>query len=290
MVTPFDQDLNVDLKAVERLVEHLIATGSTGIVVSGTTGESPTLDDSEKEILLKTVVKVANKRARIIMGAGTNDTRKSIKAAQQAEAAGADALLVVAPYYNKPNQDGLKAHFGSIAHSTALPIMLYNIPGRTGININPETVADLAGEHTNIVAIKDSTGNVEQTQELAGHVRSDFRIYSGDDNLTLPLLAVGACGIVSVASHLIGAEIAQMVDLFFAGKLDEARALHYQYLPLFKGLFIAPNPTCVKYALAKLGICRDELRLPLVPLVEAQKKVMDDLLKNIKPKTTSGRV
>lgn len=290
MVTPFDKDLNVDLKAVERLVEHLLSTGSSAIVVAGTTGEGPTLDDAERELLLKTVVKVVNKRVKVIMGAGTNDTRKSIKAVQQAESCGADALLVVAPYYNKPNQDGLRAHFGAIARSTALPIMLYNIPGRTGININSDTIVELAEEHQNIVAVKDSTGNVEQAQELAGHARNSFRVYSGDDNLALPLLSVGACGIVSVASHLVGDEIQRMIESFFAGKLDEARAIHYQYLPLFRGLFIAPNPTCVKYALAKLGICREDLRLPLVPLAEAQGKVMDELLKNIKPKTASGRV
>jgi 4-hydroxy-tetrahydrodipicolinate synthase len=290
MVTPFDQDLNVDMKAVERLVEHLIATGSSTIVVSGTTGESPTLDESEKEMLLKAVIKFVNKRVKVIMGTGSNDTRKTVKASQQAEAAGADALLIVAPYYNKPNQDGLKAHYGSVARATKLPIMLYNIPGRTGITVNPDTILTLAREYENIVALKDATGNVEQTQEIAGHAQPGFHIYSGDDNLTLPLLSVGGCGVVSVASHIIGNEIKTMIDHFFAGRLDEARALHYQYLPIFKGIFIAPNPTCIKYALSKLGLCRDDLRLPLVTLSDAQKKTMDDMLKDIKLKATSARV
>jgi 4-hydroxy-tetrahydrodipicolinate synthase len=284
MVTPFDQNLNLDLPAVERMVNHLISTGSSAIVVAGTTGESPTLDDAEKDVLLKAVVKTAAGRVKIIMGAGSNDTRKSIAASKKAEAAGADALLVVAPYYNKPNQDGLKAHFGAIASATPLPIMLYNIPGRTGININPETVLSLAGEYNNILALKDSTGNVEQTQEIAGHANAGFQIYSGDDNLTLPLLAVGASGVVSVASHLIGSEIKAMIESFFAGDLDKARSLHYKYLPLFKGLFLAPNPTCVKYALAKMGICREELRLPLVPLSATQRSVVDDLLVGVNPK------
>ena len=284
MVTPFDQNLNLDLPAVERLVNHLIGSGSSAIVVAGTTGESPTLDDAEKDLLLRAVVKAADKRVKIIMGAGTNDTRKSVAAGQRAEAAGADALLVVAPYYNKPNQEGLKAHFGAIASASTLPIMVYNIPGRTGININSETVLALASEFRNIVALKDSTGNVEQTQEIAGHADAGFHIYSGDDNLTLPLLAVGACGVVSVAGHLIGSEIKTMIELFFAGELDRARSLHYKYLPLFRGLFLAPNPTCVKYALAKMGICREELRLPLVPLSATQRIVIDDLLVGANPK------
>jgi 4-hydroxy-tetrahydrodipicolinate synthase len=285
MVTPFDRDLNVDMLAVERLVEHLIKTGTSTILVSGTTGESPTLEDSEKEVLLATVIKLVNKRVKVIMGTGTNDTRKTVKACQRAEEAGADGLLVVAPYYNKPSQEGLKAHFGAVARSTSLPVIIYNIPGRTGITVNPDTIVSLAAEYENIVALKDSTGNVEATQDIAGRARQNFHIYSGDDNLTLPLLSVGACGVVSVGSHIIGNEIKAIIDNFFAGKLDEARALHYKYLPIFKGLFIAPNPTCVKYALSKLGICREELRLPLVPLSEAQKKTMDELLKDIIAKT-----
>lgn len=282
MVTPFDDELNVDMKAVERLVEHLINNGSTAIVVAGTTGESPTLDEAEKLNLLKAVVKFANRRAKVIFGAGSNDTRKSIKASQEAEAAGADALLIVAPYYNKPNQDGLKAHFSSLARSTNLPIMIYNIPGRTGINVAPETIIALSNEHANIVALKDSTGNVDQAQEVARLAEAHFRVYSGDDNLTLPFLSVGACGVISVASHIIGLEIKSMIESFFAGKLDDARALHYLYLPIFKGLFIAPNPTCVKYALAKMGLCKENLRLPLVPLSDAQRKNIDELLKEIK--------
>ena len=174
MVTPFDQDLNVDMKAVERLVEHLINSGSSAIVVSGTTGESPTLEDSEKEMLLKAVLKFARGRVKVIMGTGSNDTRKTVKASQQAEAAGADGLLIVAPYYNKPNQDGLKAHFGSVAKATSLPIMLYNIPGRTGITVNPDTILALSNQYGNIVALKDATGNVEQTQEIAGQAHAGF--------------------------------------------------------------------------------------------------------------------
>ena len=282
MVTPFGDDLKIDFNATERLVDHLINTGTQTIVVSGTTGESPTLSDEEKSELLKVVVKHTNKRAKIIMGTGSNDTAKSIKASKEAEKLGADGLLLVAPYYNKPNQDGLKAHFSAIARETNCKIVLYNIPGRTGITINPETVLELASQHSNIVAVKDSTGNVELGQEIGRDAESSFRLYSGDDNLTLPFLSVGACGVVSVASHIVGKEIAEMLNAFFAGDNEKARKLHYRLLPLFKGLFIAPNPTCVKYALAKLGLCKEHLRLPLVPLSDAQRKIMDELIKDIR--------
>jgi len=278
MVTPFDKNLKIDYPAVEKLVEHLIKTGSTAIVVSGTTGESPTLEKDEKKELLKAVIDITKKRAKIIMGTGTNDTMKSIKTTQQAEELGADGALVVAPYYNKPSQAGLTAHFGEIAKSTKLPIIMYNIPGRTGITIGTETIVELSHKHKNIHAVKDSTGNVELAGDIAAQAREDFQVYSGDDYLTLPFLSVGACGVVSVASHFLGLDIAKMQDSFFAGKLDAARAGHYQSMPLFKGLFAAPNPTCVKYGLAKLGICGEHLRLPLVPLNDAQKKDMDALL------------
>lgn len=278
MVSPFDDDSNLDYQSLEKLVEHLIDNGTSAIVVAGTTGESPTLDDAEKTNLLKTVVKLAAGRVKVIMGAGSNDTRKTIKSCQEAQANGADGLLVVAPYYNKPNQDGLRAHFSAVARACPLPIMIYNIPGRTGININAETTLALDAEFENIVALKDSTGSVEQAQEVARQASAKFRIYSGDDNLTLPFLSIGACGVVSVASHLVGKEIKTMVDSFFAGKIDDARALHYLYLPLFKNLFIAPNPTCVKYALASLGLCKENLRLPLVPLNASQRAAVDEVI------------
>ncbi len=282
MVTPFDDNSELDFKAIERVAEHLLKTGTSAIVVAGTTGESPTLDDAEKKELLKAVVKVNAGKAKIIMGTGSNDTRKSIKASQEAEALGADALLIVAPYYNKPNQDGLKAHFSAIARSTKLPIVIYNIPGRTGINVSVETTLALAEEFPNIVALKDSTGSVEQAQDIARLAGQNFRIYSGDDNLTLPFLSVGACGVISVASHLVGNEIKQMIEFFHSGKTDEARAIHLKYLPLFKGLFLAPNPTCLKYAMSKLNLCKENLRLPLAPLAESQRKIVDDLIKEIK--------
>lgn len=279
MVTPFDDEMRLDLKAAERLTNHLLSSGTTCLVVAGTTGESPTLDDSEKAELLKLVVDRAKGKAKVIMGTGYNDTAKSIKASQEAERLGADGLLVVAPYYNKPSQSGILRHYAEIGKATSLPIVVYNIPARTGVNITPETMLQMIAETSNIHALKDSTGSVEQTAEIAGKAPATFKIYSGDDYLTLPFLSVGACGIVSVASHVVGKQISEMIDDFFAGRLDDARAKHYKYLPIFKGLFAAPNPTCVKYALSLLGICKEHLRLPLVPLDADQKAAIKQLMK-----------
>jgi 4-hydroxy-tetrahydrodipicolinate synthase len=279
MITPFDDQLKVDFKATEKLIKHLLSTGTTCLVVSGTTGENPTLEDSEKRDLLKAVIEYADGKVKVVMGTGYNATAKSIKASQEAESLGADGLLVVAPYYNKPSQAGMLAHFGEIAKSTSLPIIVYNIPGRTGVNITPDTMLQMIDSNHNLHALKDSTGSVEQSAEIAGKARDSFKIYSGDDYLTLPFLSIGAAGIVSVASHVIGQPIADMLDDFFAGRLDEARKKHYKYLPIFKGLFAAPNPTCVKYALSVLGICTENLRLPLIPLNSQEKQVINQLLK-----------
>lgn len=282
MMTPFDDELKIDVQAVDRLVEHLIATGTTSIVVSGTTGESPTLEDAEKSELLKRVIARANGKAKIIMGTGYNSTAKSMHASQEAESLGADGLLLVAPYYNKPSQGGLLRHFEEIANSTNLPVFIYNIPGRTGVNITAETTVQLANVAGNVHALKDATGSVEQAADIAGKVGESFRIYSGDDYLTLPFLSIGACGVVSVAGHLIGKQISSMMESFFEGKLDQARKLHYECLPLFKGLFAAPNPTCVKYASSVLGLCKAHLRLPLVPLDNQQKEAINKILNAMK--------
>jgi 4-hydroxy-tetrahydrodipicolinate synthase len=286
MVTPFNEELKIDFKSVEKVVEHLIATGTTTIVVAGTTGESPTLDEAEKKELLKAVLAQTKGRVKVVMGTGTNDTTKSIKFSREAESLGADGLLVVAPYYNKPAQDGLLAHFEAIMKATSLPVFMYNIPGRTGVNITPETTIELAKRCSNLYAVKDSTGSVEQAAEIAGRARDSLRIYSGDDYLTLPFLSVGAAGVVSVASHVIGKEINELIDAFLAGDHDRARKLHYDWLPLFKGLFTAPNPTCVKYALSQMGLCQPHLRLPLVSISGQPKETMDRLLKDLRTKAS----
>ena len=278
MITPFDDNLQLDLAAVDRVVDHLLSSGTTTIVVAGTTGESPTLEADEKKLLLTQVVKRANGRAKIIMGTGSNSTANSVKATAVAQELGADAVLVVAPYYNKPNQAGLIEHFSRIAESAQLPLMIYNIPSRTGINVEVDTLLTLSQKCQNISFLKDSTGTPDQSAEIAARARSDFRVYSGDDYLTLPFLSIGACGIVSVASHVIGKQIEEMINHFFAGRLDQARAMHYQLLPVFKGLFTAPNPVCVKYAMAGLKICKPVLRSPLVELSETQRKSLDAVL------------
>jgi 4-hydroxy-tetrahydrodipicolinate synthase len=257
----------------------LIAGATETIVVNGTTGESPTLETAEQTELLKLVKKEAKGRVKLVMGTGSNNTAKTAEATKQAEALGADGVLVVAPYYNKPSQTGMLRHFEEVSKATKLPIFVYNIPGRTGVNIASETMLEMSTRFANIHALKDSTGSMEQAAEIAGKARDDFRIYSGDDYLTVPFLSVGASGIVSVASHLCGKQIAKMMDLFFAGSLDEARKIHYDLLPLFKGLFVAPNPVCVKYALSKLGLCKEHLRLPLVPLETQQKAVLDGIMR-----------
>jgi 4-hydroxy-tetrahydrodipicolinate synthase len=282
MVTPFDDNLNLDMTAVDRLIDHLLATRTSAIVVAGTTGESPTLESDEKKLLLERVIKRVGGKAKVIMGTGSNSTAASVKATVQATEQGADGILLVAPYYNKPNQAGLVAHYSQVAQSTKLPVVIYNIPGRTGINIEPPTVLSLAEKFANIAALKDSTGSVEQSQEIASKAVDKFRIYSGDDYLTLPFLSIGACGIISVASHIVGEKINEMIEHFFAGRLDQARALHYQLLPIFKGLFTAPNPVCVKYALSKLNLCRPNLRAPLVELADDQRKTLDAVLTETK--------
>ncbi len=279
MVTPFDDELKLDHKAIVRVTEHLISIGTETLVVAGTTGESPTLDEAEKTELLRTVIKAASGKAKIIMGTGYNDTAKAAKASKHAEQEGADGILVVAPYYNKPSQQGMLRHFEAVAKATALPMFVYNIPGRTGVNVTAQTMLELTEKVASVHALKDSTGSVDQSAEIAGKAREDFRIYSGDDYLTLPFLSIGGSGIVSVASHFAGRRIQKMMDGFFSNDLDQARKIHYELLPLFKGLFAAPNPTCTKYGLSRLGICSEHLRLPLVPLESAQKAAMDAILK-----------
>lgn len=281
MVTPFDEKDKVDYQAVEKIAAHLIKTGTTTILVAGTTGESPTLSSDEKKELLKKVVGLARGKVKVLFGAGSNNTQSSVEAACAAADLGADGLLIVAPYYNKPSQAGILAHVQAISRATPLPLLIYNIPGRTGINIEPATMMAMIDQCPTVHAIKDSAGNVDQTAELARLTDGKFRIYSGDDYLILPMLSVGACGVVSVASHLIGSEIVEMIEAALDGRVDAARAAHYKYLPLFKGLFTSPNPTCLKYALSRLGLCAERLRLPLIPLEKEEKTRLDRCLDEV---------
>ncbi|MGE5507069.1 MAG: 4-hydroxy-tetrahydrodipicolinate synthase [Chitinophagales bacterium] len=263
MATPFGENGEVDYARAGWLAERLAETGSDGLVVCGTTGESPTLSKEEKLKLFQTVVERVGGRTTVIAGTGGNSTAESIALTQAAEKTGVDGILLVNPYYNKPSQEGLYRHFAAVAKSTSLPVMLYNIPGRTAVNCLPETVARLA-EIENIVAIKEASGDLAQIAEVRRRTPSDFAVYSGDDALTLPILAVGGVGVVSVASHVVGREIAEMIAHFRAGRVREATALHLRLLPLFKALFIAPNPVPLKAALALVGRAIGGVRLPLV--------------------------
>ncbi len=285
MVTPFKNDLSIDFEATEKLVNHLIKTGTDTICVAGTTGESPTLTHEEERELCKFVQKVSNKKVKIILGAGSNSTATAVESTKAAEKLGVDGVLSVVPYYNKPSQEGMLEHFGQIAKCTSLPIILYNIPGRTGINMEPKTVSELAKKHKNIVGYKDATGNLENTSQVVQLAPKDFLVYSGDDSLTLPMLSVGAIGVISVASHIVGSEIKDMINSFFAGKTDLAKEIHNKLFPLFKELFKAPNPTCIKAALEIRGLCKSNLRPPLVKL---NKKQLDEL-KEIMDTTCKGR-
>ncbi|MBT2655709.1 4-hydroxy-tetrahydrodipicolinate synthase [Bacillus sp. ISL-18] len=277
MVTPFDQNGDVDFNAARLLVNYLIENGTEGLVVSGTTGESPTLTLEEKVALFKLVVEEAAGRVPVIAGTGSNNTRASIQLTKLAAEAGVDGILLVVPYYNKPSQEGIYQHFKAIAESTVLPVMLYNIPGRCGVNMSVDTVVRLSMIH-NIVAVKEASGNLDAMADIISKTPDHFSLYSGDDGLTLPVLAIGGTGVVSVASHIIGNEMQDMVRKFKNGQLDEAAAAHRTLLPLMKGLFAAPNPTPVKAALNMTGIHVGEVRLPLVPLTDEEKLTLEKLL------------
>jgi 4-hydroxy-tetrahydrodipicolinate synthase len=268
LVTPF-RNGGIDLSAFEQLIEAQVTAGITGIVAIGTTGESPTLSDEEREQLIRVAVSKANKRCLVVAGTGSNSTEHAIAGTKLAEKLGVDAALLVAPYYNKPSQEGLFRHFKAIADATSLPIMLYNIPGRCGVDILPETVVRLAKECQNIVSIKEASGSVERVSDLRRRLPEAFTILSGDDSLTLPFMAVGAVGVVSVASNLIPAEVCALVHACESGELKSAEKLHTKLLPLFKDLFIEPNPVPVKTALGWRGTISGRVRLPLCEMSEA---------------------
>jgi 4-hydroxy-tetrahydrodipicolinate synthase len=280
MVTPFDRKGNVDFAKTTKLIDYLLENGTDSLVVAGTTGESPTLTTEEKVALFRHVVSVVNGRVPVIAGTGSNNTRASIELTKKAEEIGVDAVMLVAPYYNKPNQEGLYQHFKAIAESTSLPVMLYNIPGRSVVNISVDTIVRLS-EIPNIVAVKDASGNLDAMTEIIARTRDDFLLYSGDDGITLPVLSIGGAGVVSVASHIIGNEMQQMIAAFEAGELAKAAKLHQKLLPIMKGLFAAPNPVPVKTALQLKGLDVGSVRLPLVPLTEQERIELMNLLNTL---------
>jgi len=278
MVTPFNDNLEVDYAAVEKLANHLVENGTDAILIAGTTGESPTLTHEEEIELFKAVKSAVGSRAKMMMGAGSNSTQTAVESTKQAEKAGADAILSVVPYYNKPSQKGLIEHFSQVAKATELPVMLYNIPGRTGINMLPETIVELANRYENIAAVKQSNPDLDLVTEIAMNTPDDFLIYSGDDSLTLPMLALGGYGVVSVASHLIGKQIKQMITEFKQGNIKEAAASQHKLYPMFKTLFIAPNPTPLKAALKELNIIEENVRPPLVTISEEERNKIKGVL------------
>lgn len=277
MVTPFNDQLQIDYDKTDRLIDHLIENGTTGIVVSGTTGESPTLSRQEKLDLFRHVASYANGRCKVIAGTGSNDTAASIEFTQAAQSTGVDAVMLVVPYYTKPSQEGLYAHFKAVAEVSELPVMLYNVPGRTVANMTAETTLRLA-ELPNVVCVKEASGNLSQIAKIIEHAPEGFEVYSGDDGLTLPILSIGGVGVVSVASHVVGRPMTEMIDAFFAGNHAEAASLHRKLLPVFEGLFAYPSPGPTKVALEKLGIQTGGVRLPLVELNEEEKAFVHSLL------------
>jgi 4-hydroxy-tetrahydrodipicolinate synthase len=264
LVTPF-RNGEVDVEALEGMVEFQIEHGVSGLVPCGTTGETPAMSEEEDRLVVETVVRVASGRVPVVAGTGSNSTDMAIKYTRMAQEAGADASLQVAPYYNKPTQEGLYRHFAAIAESTELPLILYNIPGRTSVTISAETMARLA-EIPNIVGVKDSTLSMNMISDVISLCGEEFDVLSGDDPMTLPLISLGGVGVISVASNVAPGAVSDMVRALLADDWERGRELHYELLPLFRALFVETNPIPVKTAASLLGLCSDEMRLPLIPM------------------------
>jgi 4-hydroxy-tetrahydrodipicolinate synthase len=280
MVTPFNGNGEVDFPKTTALVNHLISTGTTGIVVAGTTGESPTLTTDEKISLFRHVVQVVNGRVPVIAGTGSNNTHASIQLTKQAELAGVDGVMLVTPYYNKPNQEGMYQHFKAIADATKLPVMLYNIPGRSAVGLTVETIVRLS-KVDNIVCIKEASGNLDAMAQIIHETDDNFTLYSGDDSLTLPILSIGGAGVVSVSAHIIGNEMSEMITSFKKGDVQTAGMIHRELLPIMKALFAAPNPVPVKTALTMTGLSVGSVRLPMVPLTDEEYYTLEETLQPI---------
>ncbi len=280
MITPFKEDGEINYEKAAELADFLSENGSDAIVLAGTTGESPTLSDDEKLNLFSRIKKTIGGKIKIIAGTGSNSTEHSIFLTKEAEKCGVDGIMLVVPYYNKPSQEGLYRHFAAIAESTELPVMLYNIPGRSAVNMTAETTLRLA-QIPNIRAVKEASGNLEQIAAICSGAPEGFAVYSGDDSMTLPIMSIGGSGVVSVASHIAGREIKQMVLEFQSGNYREALRIHHRLLPLFKVLFITSNPSPVKGALKLLGNDTGPLRLPLVELTEDEQAAVRKVLQNL---------
>lgn len=280
MITPFDSKGNVDFQKLSTLIDYLLKNGTDSLVVAGTTGESPTLSTEEKIALFEFTVKEVNGRVPVIAGTGSNNTKDSIKLTKKAEEAGVDCVMLVTPYYNKPSQEGMYRHFKAIAEETSLPVMLYNVPGRTVASLAPETAIRLA-EIPNISAIKEASGDLDAITKIIAETPEDFYVYSGDDGLTLPILAVGGRGVVSVASHIVGSDMQEMIKNYTNGQTATAALIHQKLLPIMKELFKAPNPAPVKTALQLKGLDVGSVRLPLIPLNEDERLSLSSVISEL---------
>ncbi len=279
LVTPF-QDGKVNEAKLRELVEYHVKSGTNGILPCGTTGESPTLDHDEHERVIGICIETAGGRIPILAGTGSNATAEAVSLTQHAAKAGADAALIVTPYYNKPSQEGLYLHFKAIADSVNIPIILYNVPGRTAKNIETPTIVRLAKDCKNIIGVKEASGSLDQMQAVKQACPKDFLLFSGDDALTLPVLTIGGVGVISVAANIIPQDVVKLITLFNKGQINEARELHYKMLPLVKTLFLDTNPVPVKTAMGLMGLCSDDMRLPLCPMSEENNKKLKTALKN----------
>ncbi|HUJ10210.1 MAG TPA: 4-hydroxy-tetrahydrodipicolinate synthase [Verrucomicrobiae bacterium] len=283
LVTPFTKDGRVDESRLRQLVEQQVAAGVDGLVPCGTTGESPTLSHEEHNHVIELVVKFAAGRCKVIAGTGSNSTDEAISMTQHAKKAGADATLQVSPYYNKPTQAGLYAHFRAIAEDGGLPVILYNIPGRCGVDISNDTIAKLRRDlPKSVVGLKEATGVVDRVSQLRAVVDRDFCILSGDDSLTLPMMSVGAVGVISVASNVVPREVTEMTHAALKGDFERAGRIHAKLFPIFKDLFIETNPVPVKAALAIMGLIEEKYRLPLVPMSDANRAQLKETLQHLK--------
>lgn len=280
LVTPFKQDGALDLQAYQALIRWQVDSGIHFVVPCGTTGEAVTLDEDEYRAAIATCVETVSQAVPVVAGAGTNDTRHAIRLARMAAREGADAVLSVTPYYNKPTQEGIFRHFRAIAEAVPIPVIVYNVPGRTGTNVLPETALRLAGIQ-NIVGIKEASGNLLQVAEMLAGRPQGFRVLSGDDNLAFPIITLGGEGVISVVSNLIPGEMSRLVGLAWEGKLVEARQLHFRYLALMNLNFVESNPIPVKYALFRMGRIEEVYRLPLCPLSDTNKRKMDQELEKL---------
>jgi len=279
MVTPFDEREEVDYEQAKKLALALLASGSDGVLVVGTTGESPTLVRAEECRLFREIKEAVGGKGSVIAGTGSNSTAEAVEATREAEKIGVDACLLVVPYYNKPTQEGLYQHFRTVAESTSLPCIMYNVPSRTVVNMTAETVIRLS-KIDNIIGVKEASGNFEQIARIIQETGDDFFVWSGNDTDTFPLMALGGYGIISVASHLVGKQIKKMIDSFVSGKVAEAAAIHRHLLPLVNALFIISNPIPVKYAVNQVGFRVGKPRLPLTEPDEKTAAIIKDALKN----------